>query len=217
MREAANKEGRTVLYVSHNMNTIRQLCDRCIVLDKGKIVFDGDVEEAIEVYMGVSVDLKCHYEYTEEFHTQKGTKAVYLRELHIENCKQSITHIGGSFALSIRCDVRHPSNQVKFRFEIQYSDGTVAATAFTERGIDFLQSGTAIIKLCFSAAHLAPGSYKADLVAYCTDSFGNDVYIDGVIPALYFEVAVDDEIDESSKWLHKYWGHVRLNDVIVLD
>ncbi len=45
MREAANKEGRTVLYVSHNMNTIRQLCDRCIVLDKGKIVFDGDVED----------------------------------------------------------------------------------------------------------------------------------------------------------------------------
>jgi ABC-type polysaccharide/polyol phosphate transport system ATPase subunit len=54
MRDAANKQGRTVLYVSHNMNTIRQLCDRCIVLDKGKIVFDGDVEEAIEVYIGES-------------------------------------------------------------------------------------------------------------------------------------------------------------------
>ena len=51
MREAANKEGRTVLYVSHNMNTIRQLCDRCIVLDKGKIIFDGDVEKAIDTYM----------------------------------------------------------------------------------------------------------------------------------------------------------------------
>ena len=50
MREAAKQEGRTVLYVSHNMNTIRQLCDRCIVLDKGKIVFDGDVEEAISIY-----------------------------------------------------------------------------------------------------------------------------------------------------------------------
>ena len=51
MRDAAKKEGRTVLYVSHNMNTIRQLCDRCIVLDKGKIIFSGDVEEAIGVYM----------------------------------------------------------------------------------------------------------------------------------------------------------------------
>ncbi len=32
MGDAANSEGRTVLYVSHNMNTIRQLCTRCIVL-----------------------------------------------------------------------------------------------------------------------------------------------------------------------------------------
>lgn len=37
MREVAQVEGRTVLYVSHNMGTIRQLCDRCIVLDKGKL------------------------------------------------------------------------------------------------------------------------------------------------------------------------------------
>lgn len=51
MRDAAKKEGRTVLYVSHNMNTIRQLCDRCIVLQKGKIVFEGEVEQAIDIYM----------------------------------------------------------------------------------------------------------------------------------------------------------------------
>ena len=54
MRDAASVEGRTVLYVSHNMNTIRQLCDRCIVLSQGQIIFDGDVEEAIEVYLGVN-------------------------------------------------------------------------------------------------------------------------------------------------------------------
>ena len=51
MREAAKKDGRTVLYVSHNMNTIRQLCDRCILLDQGKTVFEGDVEEAITLYL----------------------------------------------------------------------------------------------------------------------------------------------------------------------
>jgi len=45
------KGGKTVLYVSHNMATIRNLCTRCIVLDKGRVVFDGDVENAISVYM----------------------------------------------------------------------------------------------------------------------------------------------------------------------
>lgn len=58
MRDAAKKVGRTVLYVSHNMNTIRQLCDRCVVLDKGKVVFEGDVEEAIKGHPGNSMSLK---------------------------------------------------------------------------------------------------------------------------------------------------------------
>ena len=52
MRDLATEEDRTVLYVSHNMNTIRDLCDRCIVLDHGKIVFDGDVEDAVKIYLG---------------------------------------------------------------------------------------------------------------------------------------------------------------------
>ena len=50
MGDVSRQEGRTILYVSHNMETIRRLCDRCIVLDKGKIVFDGDVERAINLY-----------------------------------------------------------------------------------------------------------------------------------------------------------------------
>jgi len=51
MREAADRENRTVLYVSHNMNTIRRLCERVIVLDKGRVIFDGGVDEGIAEYM----------------------------------------------------------------------------------------------------------------------------------------------------------------------
>ena len=61
MRAAALVEGRTVLYVSHNMSTIRQLCDRCIVLDEGKIVFDGDVDKAVSLYMGTGEQMKKEF------------------------------------------------------------------------------------------------------------------------------------------------------------
>lgn len=57
MGNASAKEGKTVLYVSHNMATIRNLCTRCIVLQKGKLIFDGKVENAIEVYMGSNLDV----------------------------------------------------------------------------------------------------------------------------------------------------------------
>ena len=45
MRDVSNEQGRTILYVSHNMNTIRQLCDRVIVLDHGKVVERGNHQQ----------------------------------------------------------------------------------------------------------------------------------------------------------------------------
>ena len=64
MYEAANTDGKTVLYVSHNMATIRQLCSRCVVLKEGRVIFDGDVEQAIKVYSdeAVSLNLKGSFE-----------------------------------------------------------------------------------------------------------------------------------------------------------
>ncbi len=89
MREAAKQDGRTVLYVSHNMNTIRQLCDRCIVLDKGKVVFEGDVEQAIAIYMGSFDEFPTNYQYIDDDHTKIGNKNIYIKSLSIldkESC-----------------------------------------------------------------------------------------------------------------------------------
>ncbi len=49
LREAADA-GRTVLYVSHNMDSVRELCERCIYLEHGEIVYDGYPETAIRYY-----------------------------------------------------------------------------------------------------------------------------------------------------------------------
>ena len=90
MGDAAGNEGRTVLYVSHNMNTIRQLCTRCIVMDHGKIVFDGDVEEAISIYMNHSEDRRLSYDYSEVKRSINESRKLQLLGADIlkktENC-----------------------------------------------------------------------------------------------------------------------------------
>jgi lipopolysaccharide transport system ATP-binding protein len=50
--KAITKEGRTVLFVSHNMQALRTLCDRAIVLRDGCQVFDGAPADAIDAYTG---------------------------------------------------------------------------------------------------------------------------------------------------------------------
>ena len=51
MGEVAN-EGRTVLYVSHNLASIEHLCDKAFFLDKGRISYRGNVQGAISLYLG---------------------------------------------------------------------------------------------------------------------------------------------------------------------
>ncbi len=51
MQDVSRSEGRTVLFVSHNMAAVRSLCQRGIVLDNGKVSFDGEVNDAISKYL----------------------------------------------------------------------------------------------------------------------------------------------------------------------
>jgi lipopolysaccharide transport system ATP-binding protein len=46
------REGRTVIFVSHNLAAVRALCARSLLLEKGRLVFDGPTEDAVHRYLG---------------------------------------------------------------------------------------------------------------------------------------------------------------------
>lgn len=51
MKEIITREDRTILCVSHSMSTIKTVCSRCMLLDKGTLLYDGDVDTAINLYL----------------------------------------------------------------------------------------------------------------------------------------------------------------------
>lgn len=50
IQELAKNEEKTLIFVSHEMDLVKKLCDRAIVLSKGKVVFNGNIKEGIEYY-----------------------------------------------------------------------------------------------------------------------------------------------------------------------
>ena len=93
MRSVAVEDGRTVLYVSHNMGTIKTLCNRCIVLDKGKIIYDGDVNEAIGIYSS-----RDNMEHKQKNDVSKNKRPSSLNEEQFVNmvyCEKNELYIGG--------------------------------------------------------------------------------------------------------------------------
>jgi lipopolysaccharide transport system ATP-binding protein len=58
--DQVSKEGRTVLFVSHNMAAIQQLCQLGIVLNQGELAFLGDKQTAINKYLNNIKDIQIH-------------------------------------------------------------------------------------------------------------------------------------------------------------
>ena len=46
-----SQSGKTILFVSHNMSAISNLCSRCLLLENGQLSYDGDVQTAIKKYL----------------------------------------------------------------------------------------------------------------------------------------------------------------------
>lgn len=55
MQDVSKGEGRTVLFVSHNMAAVKNLCHRGVVLENGRLAFDGLVDEALDYYIGGNI------------------------------------------------------------------------------------------------------------------------------------------------------------------
>jgi lipopolysaccharide transport system ATP-binding protein len=210
MREAANKEGRTVLYVSHNMNTIRQLCDRCIVLDKGKKIFEGDVEDAIQIYMGTSASTAGVVEYDECIHQAGVNKNHhFLKGAEVLERETSICVAGDELKLILHCDSIRKWNDICFRMEIKYQDGYCIGTMLSADTVT-IEEGKSDVLVQINTEHMTPGRYRIDIVAYQINAFGNQILIDGVYPGLILEIV---EKENDIIWLDRWWGHVRLNDL----
>jgi lipopolysaccharide transport system ATP-binding protein len=61
MQDISREGGRTVLFVSHNMAAVKQLCTKGIVLENGGVVFEGETDEAIQHYLDINFNRSVTY------------------------------------------------------------------------------------------------------------------------------------------------------------
>ncbi|RTZ06490.1 ATP-binding cassette domain-containing protein [Flavobacterium bomense] len=81
MQDISRTGGRTVLFVSHNMAAVRSLCTRGIVLENGKVVFDGGIEESVDLYHNASSNFESFYKRD----ISKDFSEIVIDEININN------------------------------------------------------------------------------------------------------------------------------------
>ncbi len=217
MRAAAKKEGRTVLYVSHNMNTIRQLCDRCIVMDKGRIVFEGDVEEAIAVYYGKgsSLQLLNNCEHTTREPIADGE--VHIHTVQILDRESPVVYEGEDIKLKITFRAERDFPGLAFRTIFFTSASVPVGMAATAPQLDVREGENEAVFL-FRLPQLAEGEYNGRVVLYEVNEYGAEIVHDVVNAAFAFQKAFQTSVNDTSKrWNQQYWGSVVFPNIQVLE
>ena len=202
MREAAKQEGRTVLYVSHNMNTIRQLCDRCIVLEKGKVIFEGEVEEGIQLYLGDTTSKFPHNDFTIREHDPWITADIKIN--YLDMIGDNLIKFGDKLRFTLEYECFNEVKNLCFRFTILHPDRVSVATT-TSSLLNCMAGKVYNRSFEIDSSQIAPGEYIMQIVAFEPDNIGNQIRHDYVPLAVSFAIYNEDQL-HNFEWNNNAWG-----------
>lgn len=162
MQDVANNSGRTVLFVSHNMESVRRLCKHGVVLKNGMVEKIGTADECVDFYMQTSIDrFEKHVTLTEKHRPALFPKDLEIVEATIRNEDIEKMSTDEPIVVELRIKKNNPTIK-KFTIGshiINSGDSPVAATISpmmdcSNRG-DFFD-----VRMVIANHNLVAGSYK---------------------------------------------------------
>ena len=206
MRDVSECQDKTILYVSHNMNTIRQLCDRVIVLDHGKIIFDGGTEEGISHYLGIG-QLSDDFVDLSSFVRETWIKNTTVKMLQMKTNKKD-----GLFEQDSTLEIELTIDSIKKYDDIILSVficcNGIYVTSMMSDPVIALTSHKTTINSVVSLDRLAPASYNLKLVLSRRNNNGLVEYLDLVDNCYFFKVIQKEGLLYNRDWSLKYNGFI---------
>lgn len=194
-------EGRTVLFVSHNMAAVKSLCKRGLVLENGEIAFLGETDNAISRYLGSSSGI---LNYKKDVANAEGFNII-LAEVTARN-KEFSEPIIRTDDILLRVNYENISafNQVHFTIKLKGEDGTYFLT--TSNSSDYpIERGKNNLAMILPAGYLNEGTYFIDILVVADNKWAFIIETD----ALSF--LVNPEPKPIGSYMGKELGFVRTN------
>ena len=217
MEDVSTREGRTVLFVSHNIAAVQQLTNTGIVLQKGQILTIADTSTAVEKYLSSSIENSSHVYNVESLPRRFPNLSLEVEFLtfELEDCPTKIIFADKDIYLKIT--VRGNQNVDKFRFSMTLFriDGTPVGSFFTEDRQSLQQGEIATYRLVLKDLRLASGLYYCGLATGKGNPVEGHTDFDIVLDVLHFEVMPPDGVDGTQSFWSPSWGSIRLQEPMV--
>ena len=173
--DEVRRSGRTVLFVSHNMATVENLCSTTMVFREGKIAFMGPSKEAVQYYLQSVVDRDPVLEgssstgirWSDPIHRRYRSQddAITYTRVEIKNQeKDTVQFVRSGEPVVIRLHYRATRDGIRpiFGVGITTENGTLVSQVSTWLcGVDVpvLSTGDGYVDLCLDSVNLMPGRY----------------------------------------------------------
>ncbi|WP_435412204.1 ABC transporter ATP-binding protein [Psychroserpens mesophilus] len=160
MQDISNTDGRTVLFVSHNMAAVENLCSRLMVLENGKSIYCGDVQEGIIKYLNLN---KGNNEVFDLKNTHLIIKKFYLTDN--SNNKISAFSLGKKSFFVFQIELFKPINKLVFKIEIKDDRDNIILILnnFHTNQVFNIEELSFNVKCEIETLQIFPGNYKMNL------------------------------------------------------
>ncbi|MBF4470286.1 polysaccharide ABC transporter ATP-binding protein [Flavobacterium sp. HJJ] len=145
MQDIAKGQGRTVLFVSHNMAAVKQLCTRGIVMENGKVKYDGNIDDALSKYLQINSDDENVSKIIYEDDADKATQILKV-ELQDENENNVIEYFTDQ-DIYIHITLRNNFYQEKARLNFSILDKYENLFFINRRELDFRGVKTWVVRV----------------------------------------------------------------------
>jgi lipopolysaccharide transport system ATP-binding protein len=196
MGDVTAKEGRTVLFVSHNMAAVKNLCTKGIVLKNGEKIFDGSSHAAIDYYLSSNnyTDLSLN-----ERLDRKGKQQLKFTAITLVNSKRNVVNevfVNESISIFLSYEQNEPIDFSKLIISLIFLDvfeNVVCAFPSDEMGIVFKKSTQSEnqIELIIPSFSIRPGNYTVSIFSFISNT-REDSYVDTISNAMSIEVMSED-------------------------
>ena len=221
MGDEAQSNNRTILYVSHNMSTIQRLCTRVIVLDHGKLVYDGDTAGGVARYLSVNRD-EATMSYLENVERNMACKLkVKMLKAWLPE-KENNLFVQGE-KLRFRLQWRVNADVYNLVLRIYANHMTSSPVGFTTVAFGDRKAGELVeSEIEVELPGILPGTYYVGAEFHEIDSSGANQWHDYIQNMLQIEVLENREllpggpVDHTNKihWNHNMWGSFRLPSAV---
>ncbi len=209
MKSISEENDRTILYVSHNMNTIRQLCNRVIVLDHGNIVFNGNVEAGIaKYYVKNESSFPQIYDLTKmpRPFAQHG-KDIKILSFEFLGKTRAVFSNNEIMCFAIKFDCIKETHNLKLYSTITSSSGVNVCTIVSPNSVSCFPNKHYRIICKLNLSKLSADSYVMHPDLFCSNEEGNHYSADHIFEDVVFKIGNDNSFGLA--WNNSDFGNVK--------